>query len=269
VSTGTHSYAIFGDMNQQGSLTTCTSSQDARGGLFFVVDNAQLHDSVRDLIQGDSAPIDWNTEPAGEGGHEPLVARQALGEIIKQAALPVCLDTDQLRSSKDEDGMYLYQKLDGAGWEKVGSDYLQSLNDLAEGLIRLGTAPRTEKSCAMLRLIVKDLHTKRADCAAMGHSRTDIPVEISTTQGKDPVPRLEVYFRWLPAGDHFTTVPKRLRDLSSPARGTVPIPGEFEIFARDPATGKSTTPERVSIGGSATFKWPLPVSFAEGSLPNK
>jgi Deoxyribonuclease II len=57
VSTGTHSYAIFGDMNQQGSLTDCTSSQDARGGLFFVVDNAQLHDSVRDLIKGDSAPV--------------------------------------------------------------------------------------------------------------------------------------------------------------------------------------------------------------------
>jgi hypothetical protein len=57
VSTGTHSYAIFGDMNQQGSLTNCTSSQDVRGGLFFVVDNAQLHDSVRDLITGDSAPV--------------------------------------------------------------------------------------------------------------------------------------------------------------------------------------------------------------------
>lgn len=57
VSTGTRSYAIFGDMNQQGSLTNCTSSQDGRGGLFFVVENAQLHDSVRDLIKGDSAPV--------------------------------------------------------------------------------------------------------------------------------------------------------------------------------------------------------------------
>jgi len=57
VSTGTHSYAIFGDMNQQGSLTNCASSQNGRGGLFFVVDNPQLHDSVRDLINGDSAPV--------------------------------------------------------------------------------------------------------------------------------------------------------------------------------------------------------------------
>jgi hypothetical protein len=58
VSTGTHSYTIFGDMNQQGSLSgpKCTSSQNGRGGLFFVVDDAPLLTSVRDLIKGDKAP---------------------------------------------------------------------------------------------------------------------------------------------------------------------------------------------------------------------
>jgi hypothetical protein len=56
VSTGTHTYAIFGDMNQQGSLdTNCKSSQNGRGGMFFVVDNEQLFNGVRDLIQGDTA----------------------------------------------------------------------------------------------------------------------------------------------------------------------------------------------------------------------
>jgi Deoxyribonuclease II len=59
VSTGTHTYAIFGDMNQQGSLSgpNCGSSQNGRGGLFYVVDNATLAASVRDLIKGDSAPV--------------------------------------------------------------------------------------------------------------------------------------------------------------------------------------------------------------------
>jgi hypothetical protein len=58
VSTGTHSYAIFGDMNQQGSLSgpKCDSSQNGRGGLFYVVDDAPLAGSVRDLIKGGSAP---------------------------------------------------------------------------------------------------------------------------------------------------------------------------------------------------------------------
>jgi hypothetical protein len=55
--TGTHSYAIFGDMNQQGSLATnCKSSQNGRGGLFYVVDDPSLANSVQELIKGGSAP---------------------------------------------------------------------------------------------------------------------------------------------------------------------------------------------------------------------
>ena len=55
---GTHSYVIFGDLNQQGTLAgpRCDSSQNGRGGLFFVLENAQLFSSVRDLIQGETAP---------------------------------------------------------------------------------------------------------------------------------------------------------------------------------------------------------------------
>jgi hypothetical protein len=57
VSTGTKTYAIFGDMNQQGAIDkNCNSSQNGRGGMFFVVDNEQLFNGVRDLIQGDTAP---------------------------------------------------------------------------------------------------------------------------------------------------------------------------------------------------------------------
>ncbi len=54
---GTHHYTIFGDMNQQGTISgTCKSSQNGRGGLFFVIDDAELYSSVKDLISGDSAP---------------------------------------------------------------------------------------------------------------------------------------------------------------------------------------------------------------------
>jgi hypothetical protein len=55
---GTHHYAIFGDMNQQGAISgTFKSSQNGRGGLFFVIDDAELYTSVKDLISGDSAPV--------------------------------------------------------------------------------------------------------------------------------------------------------------------------------------------------------------------
>jgi len=48
---------IFGDLNQQGRLTgKCDSSQNGRGGLFFIVQNAALHQSVSQLIAGTTAP---------------------------------------------------------------------------------------------------------------------------------------------------------------------------------------------------------------------
>jgi hypothetical protein len=45
-------------MNQQGTLsgTNCASSQNGRGGLFYVVDNKPLNDAVKNLIKGDTAP---------------------------------------------------------------------------------------------------------------------------------------------------------------------------------------------------------------------
>jgi hypothetical protein len=47
-------------MNQQGALSgdkdACHSSQNFRGGLFFVVENQALHDSVKDLLEGCTGP---------------------------------------------------------------------------------------------------------------------------------------------------------------------------------------------------------------------
>lgn len=54
----THHYVIFGDLNQQGTVAgqNCASSQNGRGGLFYVVDDATLFESVKNLIKGDAAP---------------------------------------------------------------------------------------------------------------------------------------------------------------------------------------------------------------------
>jgi hypothetical protein len=50
-------YSIFGDMNQQGALSgNCKSSQNGRGGLFFVLDDKTLFDNVTKLLDGDTAP---------------------------------------------------------------------------------------------------------------------------------------------------------------------------------------------------------------------
>lgn len=57
-SSGTHEYAIFGDLNQQGSLSgpNCASSQNGRGGLFYVVEDGTLFRSIRTLIQARPNP---------------------------------------------------------------------------------------------------------------------------------------------------------------------------------------------------------------------
>lgn len=53
-----HPYVIFGDMNQQGTLsgTNCGSSQNGRGGMFFVLTDSSLHTTIGQLISGNSAP---------------------------------------------------------------------------------------------------------------------------------------------------------------------------------------------------------------------
>ena len=56
---GDHHYSIFADMNQQGALSgNCASSQNGRGGLFYVIDNKDLFDGVTNLIKGDAAPTE-------------------------------------------------------------------------------------------------------------------------------------------------------------------------------------------------------------------
>lgn len=53
-----HDDVIFGDMNQQGSLRgpDCRHSQNGRGGLFYVLNDKPLADSVRALLKGNTAP---------------------------------------------------------------------------------------------------------------------------------------------------------------------------------------------------------------------
>jgi hypothetical protein len=54
---GEHPYTIFGDMNQQGALSgKCGSSQNGRGGTFYVLEDATLANSVSALIKGNTAP---------------------------------------------------------------------------------------------------------------------------------------------------------------------------------------------------------------------
>jgi hypothetical protein len=54
---GPKHYSIFGDLNQVGALTgDCSIHQNARGGLFFVLQDEKLFNSLTDLLDGNIAP---------------------------------------------------------------------------------------------------------------------------------------------------------------------------------------------------------------------
>ena len=55
---GNEPYSIFGDMNQQGAISgdKCGRSQNGRGGLFYVLDDPGLFNSLGDLLKGETAP---------------------------------------------------------------------------------------------------------------------------------------------------------------------------------------------------------------------
>ena len=58
---GTNHYAIFGDLNQQGTINPvkglCNSSQNGRGGMFFVVKNDELFKTLSDMLEGEDEPF--------------------------------------------------------------------------------------------------------------------------------------------------------------------------------------------------------------------
>jgi len=61
-------YSIFGDMNQQGALSDkCKSSQNGRGGLFYVVNDSDLSKSVKELVTGTTAPTKLPAKPKKKG----------------------------------------------------------------------------------------------------------------------------------------------------------------------------------------------------------
>jgi hypothetical protein len=70
---------IFGDMNQQGALRAnyahagqnMSSSQNGRGGTFYVLQNRQLFDSLTQLLKGDTEPTSPPAQEPPPPGRKP------------------------------------------------------------------------------------------------------------------------------------------------------------------------------------------------------
>jgi hypothetical protein len=61
---GKRPLSIFADLNQQGSLTgNCQSSQNGRGGMFYVLENPELFEDMTKLLDGKVAPTTLPAKP--------------------------------------------------------------------------------------------------------------------------------------------------------------------------------------------------------------
>lgn len=76
---------VVADLNQQGALRTgyehagqlMTSSQNGRGGTFYVLENQKLFESMTDLPTGDTAPVNLpNGEQETRPKRRPILAAQ-------------------------------------------------------------------------------------------------------------------------------------------------------------------------------------------------
>jgi hypothetical protein len=193
---------------------------------------------------------------ASSAGLVPIVTN-----LLKQfgsGRLPNCPNGTALREATD-DLQWLRGPLSETGWGAVDPAYevsLYALSDVTTAAIR---ASDRNAACAALTVVARDIRAKRVDCRMFGKGRANLNVQVETITEQGPASMWEVYARWLPLGDRFTGVPRRLEGLSTPARGIVPVPGEYELYAHNPTTGVMSEPIRVSIGGKDPFTLQLVV----------
>jgi len=155
------------------------------------------------------------------------------------------------------DLQFLHERFSQDGWEDVNEEYEANLYLLSGMTAAALNESDRNVACVTFAAVSRDIKAKRDDCALNGKGRTNLSVQIQTASSHGPVSNWEVYYRWLPDGDRFSTVWRRLEGLSAPAKGIVPVPGEYELKASNPLTGVMSAPVRVSIAGSTPFTWPL------------
>merc|ERR1712110_705353 len=90
-------------MNQQGSydpeVRPCDSSQNGRGGLFFIVNDAQLHADVSDLLIGGTAAfgLENASSPSAVPSHPECCY---YGDAVCSAGQVCCTGGDSSYSSE-------------------------------------------------------------------------------------------------------------------------------------------------------------------------
>ena len=189
----------------------------------------------------------------------PRVLLERLEQHLRSVDAGKCSTEAELEQGAAS-ARWLLQRFNQTGWNKVPPDYTASLRMLARSLEQDEAATTDAANiCSAASFASRDLQAKHRDCAKFGHARNNVKLEVRTVNEGVPQSNWEVYLIWLPEGDRFTGVPRRLEHLSTPARGSVPFPGEFEVYAHHPKSKHSTAQHRISVAGADPFTWTIHV----------
>jgi hypothetical protein len=136
--------------------------------------------------------------------------------------------------------------------DQVSQEYVNSLKQLAELM-------RVERRSAVIDDVAEELEAKVDHCRRlkidMGGS---VLLRVSTRRGAETVGNWQVFYL-LKVYEHVKgAAPMAFPSLSSPAQASLD-PGRYWVWARDPATGRTSDRALLRVAGETQFQVDLPI----------
>ena len=190
--------------------------------------------------------------PHDVGGQDRLAATQlktALADLDRlvprpQAARP---GSDRLRASVD----WLNRNYEKTNPDNVTDEYVRTLQ-------RAGKLLSDQPTAEMIEDVTRDLEAKVDHCKrlsiGMGGS---VRLRVNTVRAAQTVSDWQVLYL-LKFDEWLKTPPRNFPRMSSPTETSVE-PGRYWIWARDPATGKTSQPVLAEVAGQPALVLDLPV----------
>jgi len=190
--------------------------------------------------------------PHEAGGQDRLAATQlkaALADLDRLAPRPPSArpGADRLRASVD----WLNRNYEKTNPDNVSDEYVRTLQ-------RAGKLLSDKPSAEVLEDVTRDLEAKVDHCKrlSIGMGGT-VRLRVNTVRAAQVVSDWQVLYL-LKFDEWLKTPPRNFPRMSSPTETSVE-PGRYWVWARDPATGKTSQPVLAEVAGQPALVLDLPV----------
>jgi hypothetical protein len=190
--------------------------------------------------------------PHEAGGQDRLAAtplKTALADLDRLAPRPQSdrPGTERLRASVD----WLNRNYEKTNPDNVSDEYVRTLQ-------RAGTLLSNQPTAEMIEDVTRELEAKVDHCKrlsiGMGGS---VRLRVNTVRAAQIVSDWQVLYL-LKFDEWLKTPPRNFPRVSSPTETSVE-PGRYWVWARDPATGKTSQPVLAEVAGRPELVLDLPV----------